>query len=236
MKQRPRVLNDPRAEEVLERLHRAAGRQIPWFVLRNLHQLPSLFAGRGIRFDRISTPFLDDKFISIGPDQGEFLYLLARGIGARNIVEFGMSFGVSTIYLACAARDNGGRVITTELLPSKIERARANLEAAGVADYVEIRQGDALETLATLDQSVDLALLDGFPNLALDVLRVIEPRLRLGAAVLVDDVNLFKQELQPLVQYTQDPLNGYRSSILGVDDGFFMAVRSTGARPAAATG
>jgi len=215
---------------VLERLHREASRQVPSIIVRNLHQLPGWLSGRGIHIKTGKTDFYDDKYLSITPDQGKFLYLLARATGARQIVEFGTSFGISTIYLACAARDNGGgRVITTELLPAKAERARSNLEAAGVASYVEIREGDAIKTLTELDKPVDLALLDGFPDLALDVLRVIEPSLRVGAALLVDDVNLFKRDLEPLVRYVENTSNGYCASVLGIDDGFLMAVRSTAA-------
>ncbi|MCQ4380070.1 class I SAM-dependent methyltransferase, partial [Clostridioides difficile] len=74
---------------------------------------------------------------------------LARSGGARSIVEFGTSFGISTLHLAAALRDNGGgRLVTSEFEPSKGVRARANLAAAGLADLVEIREGDALRTLA----------------------------------------------------------------------------------------
>jgi len=75
---------------------------------------------------------------------GALLYMLARGNGARGIVEFGTSFGLSTIHLAAALRDNGGgKLIGTEFEPNKLVNARANLEAAGLAerdvpDYIEV--------------------------------------------------------------------------------------------------
>ncbi len=226
MKSRAHPFADPRAEDVIARLHRAADRQQPALALRFAGQLPSLLLGRGIRFRGKSAAIFDDKFISIGPDQGRMLYMLARAVGARHVVEFGTSFGISTIYLACAVRDNGGgRVIGTELVASKVERARAHLEEAGVAEWVEIREGDARETLADLEQPVDLALIDGFPTLALEVLRVIEPNLRPGAVVLADDVNLFKRDLAPLIDYLGTPSNGYRSVVLPLDDGLLMAVK-----------
>jgi predicted O-methyltransferase YrrM len=89
--------------------------------------------------------------------------MLARSCGARTIVEFGTSFGISTLHLAAALRDNGrGDPITSEFEPSKVARARDNLTAGGLIDLVEIREGDALQTLARdLPERIDLLLLDG---------------------------------------------------------------------------
>lgn len=127
--------------------------------------------------------------------------------------------GVSLHPLALPAR--------AELVASKIERAAAHLDEAGCAEYVDIREGDARETLAALeDAQYDMALLDGFPTVALDVLKVIEPKLKPGALVLADDINLFKADLQPLVDYLEAPENGYRVLALrDFDDGFLMALR-----------
>jgi predicted O-methyltransferase YrrM len=93
---------------------------------------------------------MKDFPLAVSRETGLLLYMLARSSGARTIVEFGTSFGISTLYLAAALRDNGGGVlITSEFEPSKVERARGNLIAGGLIDLVEIRQGDALQTLAS---------------------------------------------------------------------------------------
>jgi predicted O-methyltransferase YrrM len=222
-------MNDPRVEAVLDRLHSAADSQEKSLVWKNLSQLPSFVTGKGILFKAENIDFYDDKYISIGKEQGRLLYLLARATNARTIVEFGTSFGISSIYLSCALRDNGrgGKMIGSEIVPSKLRQACANLEEAGLAPYAEIREGDALTTLASGIGSdpIDLLLLDGFPTLALDVLQLLEPKLRPGALVLVDDVNLFKPDLAPLIAYTQDPVNNYSSTTIALDDGFLMAVR-----------
>jgi predicted O-methyltransferase YrrM len=122
---------------------------------------------------------------------GALLYMLARGNRARAIVEFGTSFGLSTIHLAAALRDNGGgKLIGSEFEPSKLAHARANLEAAGLADLVEIREGDALETLARdLPPTVDLLLLDGHKPLYSKVLELVAPRLRAGSYVVADNAD-----------------------------------------------
>jgi predicted O-methyltransferase YrrM len=119
---------------------------------------------------------LNDKFICLDPGQGVFCYLLARSLGAKRIVEFGTSFGVSTIYLALAVRENGGgKIIGTEIVPEKAARAREHLREAGLLDFVEIREGDARETLAELDGPVDMMLCDGFPPTMLPVLKLVAP-------------------------------------------------------------
>ena len=118
--------------------------------------------------------FYADKYIALEREQAAFCYLTARALRARLVVEFGTSFGVSTLWLAAAVRANGGgRVIGTELVPDKVERARAHVEEAGLSEIVEIREGDARQTLRDLPPDVDLLLNDGFPNLALEILQLV---------------------------------------------------------------
>ncbi len=127
---------------------------------------------------------MKDIPLAVSRETGRLLYMLARHSGATSIVEFGTSFGVSTMHLAAALRDNGGgRLITSEFEPSKLARARANLVAAGLADLIEFREGDALQTLAAdLPAQIDLVLLDGAKSLYPDVLDLVESRLRAGRA------------------------------------------------------
>ena len=132
---------------------------------------------------------LKDVPLPVSRETGYLLYMLARSSRAQSVLEFGTSFGVSTIYLAAALRDNGGgRIITTEFEPSKAARARENLTEAGLIDLVEIREGDALETLAhDLPEAFDLVLLDGAKSLYADILHCVETRLRPGTLLLADD-------------------------------------------------
>jgi predicted O-methyltransferase YrrM len=169
-----------------------------------------------------------DVYMSVSADGGQLLYLLARATGARRIVEYGTSFGVSTIHLASAVRDNGGgRVITTELQGDKADAALASFAEAGVDDLIELRRGDARETLAELTDTPDLVLLDGWPDLALDVLQVLEPNLRAGTLILVDDVTAdFGRDVHgPLLAYLRDAANGYATMTLPIADGIQVAVR-----------
>ncbi len=129
--------------------------------------------------------------IAVSRETGRLLYLLARAGRAREVVEFGTSFGLSTLHLAAALRDNGGgRVIATEFEPAKAARARAHFVEGGVADLVELREGDALDTLSQdLPPRVDLLLLDGAKGLYPDILARIEPALPPGALVVADNAD-----------------------------------------------
>jgi predicted O-methyltransferase YrrM len=148
-------------------------------------------------------------FLPVSPETGRMLYLLARATKARKVVEYGTSFGLSTIHLAAAVRDNGGGlVIGSELEPSKAARARAHLAEAGLGDLVEIREGDALETLSkNLPDSIDLVLLDGAKVLYPKILALLEPRLAEGALVVADNAD----DSPDYVAHVRAPANGYVS-------------------------
>jgi len=143
-------------------------------------------------------------------------------------VEFGTSFGISTIYLAAAVSDNGaGRVVTTEMSAAKIAAARANLIEAGVAGPVTILAGDAMHTLAQLPGPIGLVLLDGWKDLCLPVLRLLEPRLAPGAIVVADDID--RPSMSPYLDYVRDPANGYVNATFPVEDGMEISCRTGGA-------
>lgn len=126
------------------------------------------------------------------------------------IVEFGTSFGISTLHLAAALRDNGGgRLITTEFEPSKVARARGNLTAGGLIDLVEIRQGDALKTLSVElpPDTIDLLLLDGAKALYPEILSLVESRLKAGALIVADNADMSPDYLKRV----RSAANGYLS-------------------------
>ncbi|MER8450065.1 class I SAM-dependent methyltransferase [Mesorhizobium sp. M1428] len=158
---------------------------------------------------------LKDLWLPVSRETGTLLYMLARGSGARTIVEFGTSFGISTLHLAAALRDNGGgRLITSEFEPSKVARARRNLTAGGLIDMVEICEGDALQTLSVdLPETVDLLLLDGAKALYPEILSLVESRLRPGAFVVADNADLCPEYLERV----RSTGSGYMSTPFGED-------------------
>jgi predicted O-methyltransferase YrrM len=216
-------LHSPKVTGVLDRLFaRADAEDGPLF-----ERIRAEFAKTGESFDeeRVSGQ-LTEAFMPVDRASGLFLYSLARARKSQLVVEFGTSFGISTIHLAAAVRDNGGgRVVTTEKDPGKVKRAREHFEEAGLIDYVEVREGDAQETLRTLEGPVDVLFLDGWKNLYLPVLKLLEPRLRPGAAVIGDDLDLFPDKLQPYLARVRNPAHGYVSVTIPLGDGMELSTR-----------
>jgi predicted O-methyltransferase YrrM len=165
---------------------------------------------------------LKDVPLPVSRETGTLLYMLARSSGAKTIVEFGTSFGISTLHLAAALRDNGGgRLITSEFEPSKAARARANLTAGGLIALVEICEGDALQTLsADLPATIDLVLLDGAKGLYPDILDLLEKHLRPGALIVADNADFSPDYLARV----RSPAKGYLSVPFGEDVELSMRV------------
>jgi predicted O-methyltransferase YrrM len=218
-------LHAPDVRKVLDRLHTQAARQkLAFLKIAWAWGLDALLR-RKPAIDEEARRF-KDLLISLSPDAGTFAYLVARSIDARRIVEFGTSFGVSTLYLAAAIRDNGGGlVIGSEIEEGKIAAARANLEEAGLAEYAEIRAGDAQETLRDPGGTVDMVLLDGWKDLYLPIIEILQPHLRQGAVVLADNIKTFPKALAPYVAHMRDLRNGFHSVTLPLGDGTEYSVR-----------
>lgn len=129
-------------------------------------------------------------YLPISPEQGEYLYRIICDMNYKTIVEFGTSFGISTLYLAEAAKKTGGHVVTTEIVLEKCRQAKNTFERAGLNNYISLLEGDALETLKRVDHPIDLLLLDGWKELYLPVFRLLEPFFHTNTLVFVDNTNM----------------------------------------------
>lgn len=208
-------LHDPNVSRILTQLHSAADTVDP-----------PLLARMGDKTDGEMAELLNNAYIPVSPEAGRFLYAVARASRPGAIVEFGTSFGISAIYLAAAVRDRGeGKVITTELHPGKAQKAREYIRDAGLADFVDLREGDALETLKDIQGKVSLVFLDGWKYLYLPVLKLLEPALTLGALVVADDLDLFPEVHKPYLEYVRNAANGYVSVEVPIGDRMELSVR-----------
>jgi predicted O-methyltransferase YrrM len=224
-RERRSSLDDPRVRAVLDRLHAEEHAQRGQLVRMGLSTLADRLRGKQDTVQDESDR-IKDCFVALSPKQGTLAYMVARSIGARRVVEFGTSFGISTIYLAAAVRDNGGGlVIGSEMQPTKLERARAHLAEAGLGGVSEVRAGDARETLKDPGSPIDMVLLDGAKQLYLEMLRILTPHLRTGSVVLADNILIFRKALRPYVEHVQDPRNGFRSVTLFLGSGTEYSMR-----------
>jgi predicted O-methyltransferase YrrM len=129
-------------------------------------------------------------YLPISQEQGEYLHQLICEKNVKSIVEFGTSFGISTLYLAEGVKQTGGKVITTEIVPAKCQQANKTFKKAGLESYISLLEGDALETLKQVDKPIDLLFLDGWKELYLPVFRLLEPFFHTNTLVFVDNTNM----------------------------------------------
>lgn len=219
------VLADPKLQALIDGLQAQSQAQEPstqaWFSER---------AKRGELswdgFDEASHRYMADKMVALEPIKAEFCYLTCRALRARQVVECGTSFGVSTLYLAAAVRDNGGgTVVATEYEPAKAAAARANFAEAGLAAFIDLREGDLRETLEVIDGSVDFVLLDIWTEMVVPALKRIGPHLRPGAVIVADNTVSSRRGYGAFFDWLADPRNGMSHATLPFDGGLEMCVK-----------
>ena len=200
-------LNDPQVTEILDALYADAAKSDA--LTRNTVRGSDAAGKTEADFYKAARK----SYMAVGRDFGNLLYSLARSTKAKTVVEFGTSFGISTIFLASAIRDNGsGKVITTEFEPEKAEQAKRNLAAAGLEQWVEFRVGDALKTLSDPPRAIDMIFLDGAKSLYFGVLKLLEPQLRSGGIVASDNTD--HAGMAAFLDYIRDCRNGYTSAAI----------------------
>ncbi|MEH1888816.1 MAG: O-methyltransferase [Nostoc sp.] len=131
---------------------------------------------------------LDEMMLGVGSQTGEFLNMLLKTQGGKHILEIGTSLGYSTIWLAEAARVNGGRVTTLECVATKQAQAVKNIQRVGLEDFVDFQLGDALELLEVLPGTWDFVLLDLWKDLYIPCFDRFYNKLAPGAIVVADNI------------------------------------------------
>jgi predicted O-methyltransferase YrrM len=209
------TLQQPAVAAALDRMFAAAGRD----------EAAELPASPGPRTMQELADAYSGLYLPISAAGGGLLYSLVRAVRPDTIVEFGTSFGISTLYLAAAVRDNGaGRVLTTELSAAKVASARRTFAETGLDDLITVLEGDAVQTLVPhLDTGVSFVLLDGWKDLYLPLLHLLEPHLAPGTLVVADDSAM--ASVQPYLEYVRSPENGYQSTSFPVEDGMEISCR-----------
>ena len=219
------VIHDPELERLLAALHARSDAQAAL-----LKRYDATRAEGALTEDEIRD-FRRDKLVALDRDKAELCYQLCRATDARRIVEIGTSYGVSTLYLAAAVRDNvraaggDGVVIGTEYEPNKAAAARAHFEQAGLSRFIELREGDLRETLRQIDGPVDFVLVDIWIAMARPALELVAPHLKPGAIVVCDNTERYRGEYADYFAFLENPANGFRTMTLPFDGGFELSVR-----------
>jgi predicted O-methyltransferase YrrM len=223
----PSPLNDPKLEALLDRLHAQSEAQVAEIEAYFAQRENETGHGEKDLYDDDMHRFLADKMVALDREKAEFCYLLCRSLRARRIVEAGTSYGVSTLYLAAAVRDNqveDGVVIGTEYEPQKAEIARANFEQAGLSEFIELREGDLRETLQDVGGEVDFMLADIW-EVAKPALELVSPSLRPGAIVVSDNTTASAGMYVEYFEFINDPKNRLRTMTVPFAGGFELTVR-----------
>ena len=219
------ILNDPKLEAFLDALHaQSAGQDdvIGVYFRRRIAEGTLSWDG----FDAETNSFFADKMVALEKVKAEYCYALCRAMGAKRIVECGTSFGVSTLYLAAAVRDNGGgTVIATEYEPEKAKIARRNFEAAGLAQFIDLREGDLKDTLKTIEGPVDFALLDIWTEAVMPAIHNIAPHQHPGSVLIADNTIQSRRGYDAYFAFIADPANRLRTLTLPFEGGLEMTVR-----------
>jgi len=223
------ILGSP-VDELVDRLYEQSAGQA--------QELMAFFSARAEepsfdwnRFDARTNQFLSDKLVALDRDKAEFCYQVCRALGARRVVEAGTSFGVSTLFLAAAIRDNlrqiggNGVVIGTEYEPQKAKAARAVFAEAGLSHFIELREGDLRDTLVDVDPPIDFLLIDIWTPMARPALELLAPRLRDGAVVICDNTEQFRDAYREYFEFVDNPANHLHTMTLPFQGGLEFTVR-----------
>ncbi|MDB2672677.1 class I SAM-dependent methyltransferase [Flavobacteriaceae bacterium] len=180
--------------------------------------MKSLTAGEGMQRR-------DEFLLSVGEDAAVFMNTLVKSANAKIILEIGTSYGYSTLWLAEAARENGGLVITLEADEAKVTYAKDKLKQAGLLKYVDFRVGDALNLIEKAEEHFDFVLVDIWKDLYLPCFELFYPKLNDKAWVLADNM-IFPPQSNEVTQLYQNRIRqteNFSSVLLPIGSGIELS-------------
>jgi caffeoyl-CoA O-methyltransferase len=126
--------------------------------------------------------------IHISPEQGKFLQVLMRACNAKRVIEVGSLFGYSALWMARALPADG-KLVALELSPLHVRVIHQNVQRAGLSDKIEVIEGDARETLKTLQGPFDFAFVDAEKMEYIAYYEQVMKLLRPGAIIVADNAS-----------------------------------------------
>ena len=173
---------------------------------------------------------IDNNIPNVTEVGGRFLNMLIKMTQAKQVLEIGCANGYSTIWLAEAVRQNGGKISAIDFSKPTFEAAKKNLAKAGLSDYVNFYFGNALEVILDIEEpkQFDFVFVDGEKKSYWDFWETIQDRLAPNAVIIFDDVLSFPGKTEPFMKKIKDVV-GFDQVILPVDedDGILLLYKTT---------
>ncbi len=164
-------------------------------------------------------------FWNISRASANFLNMLIKISGAKNVVEVGTSNGYSGIWIAGALKETGGHLTTIEYYEKRILPARENFKKCGVEDIITIKQGSACDVLKTLDGEFDFAFIDANKGEYIKYFDLIDPKLKKGGIITADNITSHPKKVAPFVEKIKSDPN-YQVEILDLPGGMLVAYKT----------
>ncbi|MDA8561653.1 class I SAM-dependent methyltransferase [Gammaproteobacteria bacterium] len=175
--------------------------------------------------NKITFRDMENVMISIDPDQGRLLYNMILSLKPSVVFEYGLSHGISSIYMAQALKSNKqGKVYSSEISKVKIDVAKKNIEQMALCEYINILEGDVLQSIEQIEDKIEFVVMDGFPDINLQVINKLEGKLTDNAVIITDDVSIFKKEMDDYLDYMKH--GGIFSSVyINISSGMLYSVK-----------
>jgi|HubBroStandDraft_2_1064218.scaffolds.fasta_scaffold434358_2 predicted O-methyltransferase YrrM len=167
------------------------------------------------------------KMLNLEPETARLLGILARAAKATRMLEIGTSNGYSTIHLASAVAETGGKIVSIERNPHRQSMARANLARAGLLNYVELRLGEATAIVGELAGPFDFVFFDADRTSAPEQVRRLVPKLAPAVLVLADNALSHPAEIAGYLSEVES-LQGFDHLVVPVGKGLSIAYRGAG--------
>lgn len=164
-------------------------------------------------------------FWNISRESANFLNMLIKISGAKNIVEVGTSNGYSGIWIAKALKEIGGHLTTIEYYEKRIVLAEENFKKCEIDDVITIKQGSACEVLKTIDFQIDLVFIDANKGEYIKYFELINPKLKKGGIIVADNITSHTDKVAPFVEKIKSDTN-YQVEILDLPGGMLLGYKS----------
>ncbi len=164
------------------------------------------------------------KMLNLEPETARLLSLLVRHGKHRQLLEVGTSNGYSTLWLAWSAKQTGGHLTSIEHNADKQVLAKANLERAGLLEYVTLLLGDATQIISELTGPFDFVFLDADRHQYLQHLPLLLPKMPDGSLLLADNVHSHPDEIAPYLEAIEAIAN-LQNTVAGVGKGLSIALK-----------